>query len=86
MAIIEVDIVLLLANSGMNFAYAMYREDMKKVGLNPDCNIEMKSPMKNGLTRYDRLANPWLAQCRNDNHHFLQGGQGSPNLMGRVER
>ena len=28
------------SNSGKNFAYAMYREDMKKVGLNPDCNIE----------------------------------------------
>ena len=27
-------------NSGKNFAYAMYREDMKAVGLNPDCNIE----------------------------------------------
>jgi hypothetical protein len=27
------------ANHGMNFAYAMYRNDMKKVGLNPDCNI-----------------------------------------------
>jgi len=33
------------SNSGKNFAYAMYREDMKAV-------------------------------CRNDNHHWLQGGQG----------
>ena len=28
------------SNSGKNFAYAMYREEMKAVGLNPDCNIE----------------------------------------------
>ena len=26
------------SNSGKNFAYSMYREDMKKVGLNTDCN------------------------------------------------
>jgi hypothetical protein len=28
------------SNNGKNFAYAMYREEMKAVGLNPDCNIE----------------------------------------------
>jgi hypothetical protein len=28
------------SNDGKNFAYAYYREDMKAVGLNPDCNIE----------------------------------------------
>jgi hypothetical protein len=28
------------SNNGKNFAYAYYREDMKAVGLNPDCNIE----------------------------------------------
>ena len=27
------------SNHGKNFAYAMYREDMKKVGLNPDLSL-----------------------------------------------
>ena len=64
-----------------NFAYAMYREDMKAVGLNPDCNIEndIQQEGKMGDQRYSRTTNPYLSQCRNDNHHWLQGGQGGTN-------
>jgi hypothetical protein len=70
------------SNHGKNFAYAMYREDMKKVGLNPDCNIEADINIeKTGADRYDRRTNPWLAQCRNDNEHWLKGGQGGTNLF-----
>ena len=70
------------SNHGKNFAYAMYREDMKKVGLNPDCNIEAEINVeKSGGDRYDRRTNPWLAQCRNDNEHWLKGGQGGTNLF-----
>ena len=69
------------SNSGKNFAYAMYREDMKKVGLNPDCNIESDiTNAENGNDSYSRRSNPYLAQCRNDNHAWLQGGQGGTNL------
>ena len=64
------------SNSGKNFAYAMYREDMKAVGLNPDCNIEADLQAEKSDTRYSRNSNPYLSQCRNDNHHWLQGGQG----------
>ena len=69
------------SNSGKNFAYAMYREDMKAVGLNPDCNIEneIQQEGKMGDQRYSRTTNPYLSQCRNDNHHWLQGGQGGTN-------
>ena len=55
------------ANHGMNFAYALYRNDMKKVGLNPDCNIEAEITYERGADRYDRRSNPWLATARNDN-------------------
>ena len=69
------------SNHGKNFAYAMYREDMKKVGLNPDCNIESDiTNAENGNDSYNRRSNPYLAQCRNDNHAWLQGGQGGTNL------
>jgi len=64
------------SNSGKNFAYAMYRENMKAVGLNPDCNIEADLQAEKSDQRYSRNTNPYLSQCRNDNHHWLQGGQG----------
>ena len=69
------------SNNGKNFAYAMYREDMKAVGLNPDCNIEndIQQEGKMGDQRYSRTTNPYLSQCRNDNQHWLQGGQGGTN-------
>jgi len=71
------------SNSGKNFAYSMYREDMKKVGLNPDCNIENDLKSETDVSsNYSRRRdnNPYLAQCRNDNHTWLQGGQGGTNL------
>ena len=64
------------SNNGKNFAYAMYREDMKAVGLNPDCNIEAELQAEKSDQRYSRTTNPYLSQCRNDNQHWLQGGQG----------
>ena len=69
------------SNNGKNFAYAMYREEMKAVGLNPDCNIEadIQSESKSSDQRYSRTTNPYLSQCRNDNQHWLQGGQGGTN-------
>ena len=67
------------SNSGKNFAYAMYREDMKAVGLNPDCNIEADLNAEKSDSRYSRNTNPYLSQCRNDNHHWLRGGQGGTN-------
>ncbi len=67
------------SNSGKNFAYAMYREDMKAVGLNPDCNIEADLNSEKSDSRYSRTTNPYLSQCRNDNLHWLQGGQGGTN-------
>ena len=70
------------SNSGKNFAYAMYREDIKKVGLNPDCNIESDiTNTANGNDSYSRRSNPYLAQCRNDNFDFLSGKQGGTNLF-----
>ena len=69
------------ASHGNNFAYALYRDDMKRVGLNPDCNIEADITYEKGADRYDRRSNPWLATARNDNLHFLQGKQGSTDLM-----
>jgi len=69
------------SNHGMNFAYAMYRDEMKAVGLNPDCNIEAEITYERGADRYDRRTNPWLATSRNDNLHFLQGKQGSPDRL-----
>jgi hypothetical protein len=57
----------------------MYREDMKAVGLNPDCNIEADLNSEKSDSRYSRTTNPYLSQCRNDNQHWLQGGQGGTN-------
>ena len=69
------------SNNGKNFAYAMYREDMKKVGLNPDCNIENDLKAEQSESRYTRRdSNPYLSQCRNDNQHWLEGKQGGANL------
>ena len=69
------------SNNGKNFAYAMYREEMKAVGLNPDCNIEsdIQAESKSTDQRYSRTTNPYLSQCRNDNQHWLKGGQGGTN-------
>ena len=68
------------SNNGKNFAYAMYREDMKKVGLNPDCNIENDLKAEQSESRYTRRDNnPYLSQCRNDNQHWLDGKQGGTN-------
>jgi len=69
------------SNNGKNFAYAMYREEMKAVGLNPDCNIEsdIQAESKSSDQRYSRTTNPYLSQCRNDNQYWLQGGQGGTN-------
>ena len=58
---------------------------MKKVGLNPDCNIEADITYDKGVDRYDRRSNPWLAQCRNDNDSWLQGKQGGANLYQQWE-
>jgi hypothetical protein len=60
------------SNSGKNFAYAYYRDDMKKRGLNPDCNIENDI---NNVEANNRgyKTNPYLSQCRNDNQAFLSG-------------
>ena len=53
------------SNNGKNFAYAMYREDMKKVGLNPDCNIENDLKAEQSESRYTRRdSNPYLSQCK----------------------
>jgi len=66
------------SNNGKNFAYAMYREDMKKVGLNPDCNIE--NDINNvDATNKGYKSNPYLSQCRNDNYDFLSGKGGGTN-------
>ena len=71
------------SNNGKIFAYAMYREEMKAVGLNPDCNIEadIQAESKSSDQRYSRTTNPYLSQCRNDNNHFLQGGKGGTNYF-----
>ena len=68
------------SNNGKNFAYAMYREEMKAVGLNPDCNIENDTKNVEATTRGYK-GNPYLAQCRNDNFDFLSGKQGGTNLF-----
>ena len=73
------------SNSGKNFAYAMYREDMKQVGLNPDCNIEADiTRLENGNDSYTSRRrsdnNPYLSQCRNENHAWLDGKSGGTNL------
>ena len=69
------------SHDGKNFAYAYYREDMKAVGLNPDCNIEheIKNAGDSGSDYgYRRRSdnNPYLSQCRNDNHAWLDGKSG----------
>jgi len=67
------------SNNGKNFPYAMYREDMKAIGLNPDCNIE--HDLKNqDVTEVRHNNNPYLNQCRNDNDYFLNGKTGGANL------
>ena len=70
------------SNNGKNFAYAMYREEMKAVGLNPDCNIEydLNNESDSGSS-YSRRTNnnPYLSQCRNDNADFLNGRTGGTN-------
>jgi len=70
------------SNNGKNFAYAMYREEMKAVGLNPDCNIEhaLNTEGDSGSS-YSRRTNnnPYLSQCRNDNADFLNGRTGGTN-------
>ena len=66
------------SNNGKNFAYSMYREDMKKVGLNPDCNIENETNNVEAVNKGYR-SNPYLSQCRNDNYDFLSGKQGGTN-------
>ena len=71
------------SNNGKNFAYAYYREDMKAVGLNPDCNIEHDlNNVEDVSSNYSRRRdnNPYLSQCRNDNAHWLEGKQGNTNL------
>ena len=68
------------SNNGKNFAYAMYREDMKKVGLNPDCNIENDTNNVEAVNKGYK-SNPYLSQCRNDNFDFLSGKQGGTNLF-----
>tara|TARA_R110002051_G_C8639141_1_gene485935 strand:+ start:30 stop:1067 length:1038 start_codon:yes stop_codon:yes gene_type:complete len=72
------------SNSGKNFSYAYYREDMKKVGLNPDCNIENDI---NNVDAKDRgyKNNPYLSQCRNDNHAWLNGTSGGTNYYQKWE-
>ena len=74
------------SNNGKNFAYAYYREDMKAVGLNPDCNIEheLKNAGDQSDSTYSRRRsdnNPYLSQCRNDNNHWLEGKQGNTDLF-----
>ena len=74
------------SNNGKNFAYAYYREDMKAVGLNPDCNIEheLKNAGDKSDSTYSRRRsdnNPYLSQCRNDNNYWLEGKQGNTDLF-----
>jgi len=73
------------SNNGKNFAYAYYREDMKAIGLNPDCNIEheLNNAGDSGDSySYSRRSNnnPYLSTCRNDNADFLNGRTGGTNL------
>ena len=57
---------------------------MKKVGLNPDCNIENDI---NNAEANDRgyKNNPYLSQCRNDNHAWLNGTNGGTNYYQKWE-
>jgi hypothetical protein len=66
------------SNNGKNFPYAMYREEMKAVGLNPDCNIEHDLKKEGNVHRHDN--NPYLSTCRNENDSFLNGKTGGSNL------
>jgi hypothetical protein len=66
------------SNNGKNFPYAMYREEMKAVGLNPDCNIEHDLKKEGNVNKHDN--NPYLSTCRNDNDYFLNGKTGGSNL------
>ena len=66
------------SNNGKNFAYAMYREEMKAVGLNPDCNIEHDIKKEGTTHRHDN--NPYLSTCRNENNSFLNGQTGGSNM------
>jgi hypothetical protein len=66
------------SNNGKNFPYAMYREEMKAVGLNPDCNIEHDLKKEGNVHRQDN--NPYLSTCRNENDYFLNGKTGGSNL------
>ena len=70
------------SNNGKNFAYAMYREEMKATGLNPDCNIEHDIKHQDVTHSYSRNTNnnPYLSQCRNDNSYFLNGKTGGTNM------
>jgi len=63
--------------SGQNFSFAYYREDMKAVGLNPDCNIEHDIKSEDVTSSYRRDNNPYLSTCRNDNHAWLSGRSAS---------
>ena len=66
------------SNNGKNFPYAMYREEMKAVGLNPDCNIEHDIKKEGNTHRHDN--NPYLSTCRNENDYFLNGKTGGSNM------
>ena len=68
------------SNNGKNFAYAMYREEMKGRGLNPDCNIENDINNKDSISR-GHSNNPYLSQCRNDNEYYLEGKGGTTNHL-----
>jgi len=66
------------SSNGKNFPYAMYREEMKAVGLNPDCNIEHDLKKEGNIHRHDN--NPYLSTCRNENDYFLNGKTGGKNM------
>ena len=72
------------SNNGKNFPYAMYREEMKAVGLNPDCNIEHdlknQDVTQGAYSSRSNNNNPYLSQCRNDNNSFLNGQTGGTNM------
>lgn len=71
-------------NEGMNFSYAMYREEMKGVGLNPDCIVEHDLKHEDVTQNGRGKSNPYLSQCKNDNSNFLNGKMrfaGNNNLI-----
>ena len=72
------------SNNGKNFTYAMHREEMKAVGLNPDCNIEHdlknQDVTQGAYSSRSNNNNPYLSQCRNDNNSFLNGQTGGTNM------